>query len=169
MRALLINIKLDIGKIHNMQLDHSGIRGYYPGQIHHLLFSPLRGIRRSMEIDRLYHDASFCYHVACHRRIYTAGKQQHGLSVGAYRHSTGPRYHPCEYIDIMPYFYINDKIRIMHIHMGLRICRKHIIAHVLIYGIGGHRIVLIRPSCLDLKGELSFRMLGLYEFQHLFS
>ena len=53
MWAFFINIKLDIGKVDYMQLDRSCIFGNLLCKIHYLLFCPLAGVRRCMEIGCL--------------------------------------------------------------------------------------------------------------------
>ena len=58
-RALVIDIELDIRKIHDVQFHGPGISGYDPGQIHHLQLGALACIRRRMEIRSLDSHASF--------------------------------------------------------------------------------------------------------------
>ena len=73
MRALLVNVELDVGKVYNMQRDRSGIACYQLCQINHLLLCTVTGIWRSMEVNRIDLHAALCDHVACYRAINTAG------------------------------------------------------------------------------------------------
>ena len=69
MRTLLVNVHLNICKINNMEVDGTGIPGDDPCQVHHLLFGPVTGVGRGMEIDRIDFYPSFGYHIARHRGI----------------------------------------------------------------------------------------------------
>ena len=93
MRALIINIELDVREIHHMEIDGARVSGHQVCQVHHLLLCPFAGIRRGMEIHCVYLHASLGNHVACHRTVDAAGQQQHGPAVGSHRHASGSGYH----------------------------------------------------------------------------
>ena len=67
MRALLINMQLNIRKIHHMQIDRPAVLSHLLRQIHHLLLRPLTRIRRRMKINRVYLNPSLSDHIPCHR------------------------------------------------------------------------------------------------------
>ena len=67
MRALLINMQLNIRKIHHMQIDRPAVLSNLLRQIHHLLLRPLTRIRRRMKINRVYLNPSLSDHIPCHR------------------------------------------------------------------------------------------------------
>ena len=65
MRAFIIDIKLDISKIHYMELDWSRVSGYELRQVYHLLFGSLTCIRRSMEVSGFYRHPPLRNHISC--------------------------------------------------------------------------------------------------------
>ena len=73
MRALIVDIKLDIRKVDDMQLDRSGIFCHFLCKIHNFLFCTFACIRRRMEVSSLKAYSTFGYHVSCNRAVDTAG------------------------------------------------------------------------------------------------
>ncbi len=71
--ALVVDIQLDIGKVHDMEPDRPSIPGHQAGQLHHLFLSPLAGIGRRMEVDRFDHHPALGDHIPCHRAVDPAG------------------------------------------------------------------------------------------------
>ena len=91
MRTFIVNVELNIGKIHNVQIDRSGIRRQLLCQINDLLLRTLARIWRCMEIGRIQLYATLADHIACHRTVDASGEQQHCLSIRADRHTARPR------------------------------------------------------------------------------
>ena len=121
MGALVIDIKLDIGEIHHIQLNGARVLCHQLRQVHHLLLGPLAGIGRRMEIGRLQGHAALGHHVPCHRAVDAAGKQEHGLPGRSDGHSPGTRDGLGKDIDLMAHLHPQENVRVMHVHPGLRI------------------------------------------------
>ena len=73
MGAFLIDIELDIRKVHDMKTDGTCVGRYEPGKVHHFFLRPFARVRRRMEIDRLDLHPSLGYHISRHRAVDTAG------------------------------------------------------------------------------------------------
>ena len=70
MRTFLIYCQLNIRKIDDVQINRPAVTGNQSGQIHHLLFCPLTGIGRCMEINCINFYPPLTDHIAGNRRIY---------------------------------------------------------------------------------------------------
>ena len=122
MRALLVNIKLNVGKVYHMQRNRAGITCYQLGQVYHLLLCAVAGVWRSMEVNCIDLHTALCDHIACHRAVNTAGQKQGCLSVGAHRHTARSRDHQGVNINNLADLYMHQNIRMMHIYRGFREC-----------------------------------------------
>ena len=120
MRALIIDIQLDVCKINYMETDRSTVTCHQFCQIYHFLFCSLAGIWRSMEINSIDLDASLGDHIAGNRTVNTTGKEEHGFTVGSDGHSS--RSWKCLgiYIDLVSDLYRKSHLRLMYIYRCLR-------------------------------------------------
>ena len=73
MRALIVDVELDIGKVDDIQADRSRVFRNKLREINDLLFCALARIRRRMEIGRIDGHAALCDHPACNRAVDSAG------------------------------------------------------------------------------------------------
>ena len=119
MRALLINIKLDICKINHMEIDRAGITCYQISQVNYLLLCSLTGVWRRMEINSVDLNTSLCDHITCNRAVNTTGKQQHCLTIGTDRHTTRSRDHQGEQVYLLTDLHTKENIRMMYIYLHL--------------------------------------------------
>ena len=158
MRALFVDVELDIGKIDHMQPDRSAVAGHLAGQIHHLLLRPVAGVRGRVKIDRVDLHTTLGDHPACHRRIDSAGQKKHALAVGSHRHSAGAGNFNRIHIDFFPDLDIQHHLRIMHVHLHLRIGVQKHAAHFAVHLHGFHGVVLSRPPRIHLKGKIPVRI-----------
>ena len=74
MRTFLVDMKLDIRKIHNVQLNGSRILRHLLRQVNDLLFCPLAGVRRCVKIGGLDGHSPLGDHIARYRTVNSAGK-----------------------------------------------------------------------------------------------
>ena len=121
-----------------------------------------------MEIDRINQDSSFCYHIACHRTVNSAGKKQHGFAVCSHRHTARTGNDLRINVDLVTDLHIHHDLRIVYIHFCLREGFQELLAQCRIDFHGKHGIVFSRSSRIDLKGIVSFRMCLAHERHHVF-
>ena len=168
MWAFFIDIKLDIGKVDYMQLDRSCIFGNLLCKIHYLLFGPLAGVRRCMEIGCLQSDATFGDHITCNRTVDSTGKQKHRGSVGSDRHSTRSRNDLRIDIDLFSDFYVKQYIRMMDVYTDLRECIQDGFPKVIV---DLHRFLWIGFFCtagFHFKCDVLIRIYFIHICDHIF-
>ena len=151
MRALLIDCKLDIRKVDDAEFDRSRVRGDKPCQVDDLLLRPLTRVRRRMEISRLDLHASLCDHISCHRAVDPAGEEQHRTAVCPYRHASRPGDDLGIQVDHLADLHIQPDVRVMHIHLHLRVSVQHCLAERTVDLHGVYRIPLVRAPGLHFK------------------
>ena len=141
-----------------MQPDRSAVAGHLPGQIHHLLFRPVAGVRGRMKIDRVDLHTALGDHPSRYRRIDSSGQKEHALAVGSHRHSSGAGNFNGVHIDFFPDLDIQHHFRIMHVHLHLGISVQKHAAHLAADFHGFHGIVLPRPPGIHLESEIPIRI-----------
>ena len=115
-----------------MQLDRSCIFGNLLCKIHYLLFGPLAGVRRCMEIGCLQSDATFGDHITCNRTVDSTGKQKHRGSIGPDRHTARSRNDLGININLFSYLYMKQYIRVVYIYPDFRECIQNSFSEVII-------------------------------------
>ena len=159
MGTFLIYIELDLCKVDVMQVDGACVFRYLLCQVFDLAQSPFAGIRRGVEIDRVQLDASLGDHVAGDRGIDTAGQQQHGLAADAAGQTAGTGNHMGIHGELLPDLDIEHDLGIMDIHLQTGLRLQNGMSHFGVDLQGIHRILLIEPPGMDLKGMLAVRIL----------
>ena len=173
MRTFVVNIQLYIRKIDDMEIYRARIGRHLGCQIHHFLFRPLTGVRRCMKIYRIDLDTPLRDHPSGHRRINATGQKQHSLAARAYRHATRPRNDLGININLISYFHIQKDVRLVHIHMHLRISLQngasqfhidlHGIERVILSGTSGRNLKALMPIRINRANIIHDRLLQLIE------
>ena len=158
MRALIVNIKLDICKIDNMKTDRAAVFRYQTGKIHYLLFCTLACVWRCMEVYRIDLNATFCDHIASNRAVNSSGKKEHCFSVGSDGHSACSRNSLGIYIDLITD--LNRKIQIwmMNVYACLRERIQDTSAKLCADFHRADRIRFLCTACPYLEASVKVRM-----------
>ena len=154
-RALLVDLQLDIREVDDMQRDRSCVAGDFIGQIHDLLFRTLGGVWRCMEVGCLEHGTTTGDHVAGHRAVDTAGEAEHRLAIRTERHTAGTWKHLGENVDILTDLDMQQHIRMVYIDGGVRVLRQDIVAELGVDFRGAHRELLVGTGRAALEGQLT--------------
>ena len=166
MRALFIDIKLDVCKVHHIQVDGTCIPGHLFRQFHHLLLRALTGIGRRMEIDRVDLDAALCHHIACHRAVDAAGEQKHGFSVCAHRHTARTGNHIGIQVNLLTDLHMQHQIRLVYIHPHIREGVQNLRAKLRVHLHGSHGIGFAGTLCVNLEGFVAVPAVPLFQIGH---
>ena len=169
MRAFIIDIKLDISKIHYMELDWSRVSGYELRQVYHLLFGSLTCIRRSMEVSGFYRHPPLRNHISGHRAVDSARQKQHSLAVRSHRHSARAwDYQGVKVYIFPPDLHVEKYVGMMHIHLCLRICLQNDFSQIAVNLIRRVGVLFIGPSRIHLECEIFIGVRLVNKFQDLF-
>ena len=166
MRAFLIDVKLNIGKVNGMQINRTRVAGYLSGKIHYLLLRTVTGIWGCMEVNCINLYTSLSDHIACNRGINTTGQKEHCLAVTADRHSTGARNFHRININLFTNFNVEHNIRMMNIYTHFRERIKNYSTHFTVYLLGIHRIILPRTAGIYLEGNVLIRIILVHIIYH---
>ena len=166
MRAFLINVKLNIGKVNGMQINRTRVAGYLSCKIHYLLLRTVTGIWGCMEVNCINLYASLGDHIACNRGINTAGQKEHCLAVTADRHSAGARNFHRININLFTDFNVEHNIRMMNIHAHFRKRIEDYSTHFTVYLLGIHRIILPCTTGIYLEGNVLIRIVLVHIINH---
>ena len=152
MGTVLIDGKLDVGKVDDVEIDGSGICGDDLRKVHYLLLCSFGGIRRCVEIDRIERYAALGDHIARNGRIDASGKKEHSLAVCTNGHSAGAGNGFRVDISLVAELYVKEDVGLSDIDLERRksiqygfpeICRN-------LHGIEG--VSLVSSSAYDLEG-----------------
>ena len=151
MRALVINRQLYLCEIDVVQPDRPCVGCHFRSEILHLLQGALAGIRRRIEIDRIQFQAALRHHPACDRAVDAAREKQHGLAGAAHRQPAGAGQNMRIDINFLADLHRHHDIRMMNIHLQVRIGVKQSAAERLVDLLRVHRVGLILPAAVHLE------------------
>ena len=164
--TFLVNIQLDIRKVHHMETDRSAVACNQFCQIHNFLFRSLAGVRRRMEIHRVNLHSAFRNHVSCHWAVDPSGKEQHRLAVGSHRHTARSRDRLGIQIDILTDLHIQIHIRMMHVYLHIRTRVQDPLSQLTVQLHGTEGIRLFRTARTYLEGFLLLPVHLLHVIHH---
>ena len=152
MRTFFVNSQLDIREINNMKPDRTAVGRHNPRQIHDLLLCPLAGIRRGMEVDRIYGHSPLGNHITGDRRIDSSRKKELCLPVCPYRHASRSGNYMGIDIDLLPHLHGDHAVRMMdiHLHPGASVQNRLPQIRVQLHGIPG--VAFVGAARKNLKG-----------------
>ena len=168
-RALLIDIELDLGEVDIVQPDRARVSGHLARQVDDLLQRALAGIGRRVEIDRIQLHASLCDHISRDRGIDAAGQKQHCLAAYADRQSAGSRNNVGIDVDLLPDLNVQHDLGLVHIYGQIGAGHEDRLADLLVDTHGIERIFLVQSSCVNLESGLFGRIFLLHESRCRFS
>ena len=154
MRALFVNGKLDVCKIHDVELDRTSVNSYKGSQVHDLLLCALACVGRSVEINRIDLDATLGNHVSGNRAVDSAGQKKCRAAVGADRHTAGAGHGDGIDKNAVAYFYGQRNFRVVHIHMHFRKAVEQVFAQVCRQFHGSLRETLVSPASEHFEAEV---------------
>ena len=157
-RAFFVDCKLDLGEVDHMQTDRAAVACNEFCKIHNLLFGSLAGVRRSVEVNGINLNTAFCDHVSGNRTVDTAGKQQHGLSLCADRHTARACDALAVQINLLTQLDVQIDIRLVNVYFEVRADIEDAAAQLAVDFHCVHRIVFVRTACAYLKGFLLGRV-----------
>ena len=158
MRALVVDIKLNICEVYHMKANRSTVFCYLFCQVYDFLFCSLACVWRSMEVYGVDLDTTFCDHVSGYRAVDTAGKEKHGFSVCADRHSACAFDRLGIYINLVTNFHRKRQFRIMYIYARIRELIQNTSAKFCADFHGSDRIGFLCSSCIYFKSSVVIRM-----------
>ena len=114
-RALIVNVQLDIRKIDDVQIDRPAVSGYGLCQVEHFLCGAPARVRRRTKIHCIELDAALCDHIACHRGIDAARQEQHSFPVRPDGKPSRSRDDRRVDIDLFPHLDAQHHVRLVHV------------------------------------------------------
>ena len=111
-----------------------------------------------MEVNGINLNTAFCDHVSGNRAVDTAGKQQHGLSVCADRHTARACDALAVQINLLTQLDVQIDIRLVNVYFEVRADIEDAAAQLAVDFHCVHRIVFVRTACAYLKGFLLGRV-----------
>ena len=158
MRALIIDIKLNIRKVYNVQTDRTTVACNQFCKVYNFLFCTFACVRRGMEIHCLDLDSTFCDHITCYWTVNTTRKEKHGFSVCSDRHPSRSRNSLGIYINLVTDLYGKCHFRIVYINRCLWERIEDFFTYCCTDFHRGNRVRFFCSSCVYLEGTFVFRI-----------
>ena len=152
MRTFFVDSQLNIRKINDVEPDRAAVGRYDPRKIHNLLFRPLAGIRRRMEVDRIDGHSPLGDHIAGNRGIDSAGEKELCLPVCPYRHASRSGNDMGIDIDLLSDLHGDHTVRMMDIHLHPWASVQNRLSQIRVQLHGILRIAFVGAPRENLKG-----------------
>ena len=165
MRALLVDVELDLGEVDVVQPDRSRVSGHLAREVDDLLQRSLAGIGRRVKIDRVQLHTPLRDHVSRHRGVDAARQEQHCFAAYADRKAARTGNDVGVDVYFLPDLNVEHDLRIVDVHRQVRTGHEDRLADLLVDAHGIDRVLLVEPSrvyleCRGLVGILFLHKSG---------
>ena len=160
LRTAPAQLLLDAGEGDDVHGQATAVAGQQAGQLQHLLLGLVGGVRVAEEMHHLQCQAALGHHVAGHRGVNAAGEQCHSTSAHTHRQAASARLRVG--VDIagkVADFQVDDQLRIVDVHLQMRVGFREQAAYVLAQLDGGHGEGLVAALGLHLEALGVFQVL----------
>ena len=152
LRALLVDLHLNLGEGHDVHADAAAALRQDAGQVKHLFLRAVGGVGIGVEVHGADVHAALGDHPASHRAVDAAGKEQRRAAVGAHGHAAHSGPHLAVQVRMVADLHVQHMIGLLHVHREGLVRDQDAVADLGVDGGAVQRVTLVGAAAGHLEG-----------------